>query len=166
MEIKFQDLTHDDEDLVIEFLVELYPTVSEAVLRKRFSTISSAGWHCTVVLVDGMPTALGGYWIQTRFWCGRYMYLDHFVTHKSQRSLGVGRALLDHLLQLARDENCETACFDSFIANERGQKFGHRAGFENVGLHFVLDLTKPTALPLASNTTKSAAPLWAGNRTF
>ena len=73
------------------------------------------------------------------------MYLDHFVTRESERSLGVGGALLDHLVQRARDQGCEIACFDSFVANERAQKWGRRAGFENVGLHFVLDLAEPTA---------------------
>jgi GNAT superfamily N-acetyltransferase len=145
VEIKFQDLAHEDEDLVVDFLGELYPALSETVLRTRFSTISAAGWQCVAALVDGVPAALGGYWINTRFWCGRYMYLDHFVTRGPQRSLGVGGALLDHLLQRARGQGCEIVCFDSFVANERGQKFGRRAGFENVGLHFVLDLAEPAA---------------------
>ena len=145
MEIKFQDLGREDEDLVISFLTELYPALPETVLRTRFNTISSAAWRSVVALVDGVPTAFAGYWIQTRFWCGRYMYLDHFVTRESQRSQGVGGALLDHILQRARDQGCEIACFDSFVANERGQKFGRRAGFENVGLHFVLDLANPAA---------------------
>jgi GNAT superfamily N-acetyltransferase len=154
MEIKFQDVGHESEDLVIDFLAELYPTLPETVLRTRFGTISSAGWRCVVALVDGTPTALGGYWINTRFWCGRYMYLDHFVTRESERSQGVGGALLDHLLQRARDQGCEIACFDSFVANEGGQKFGRRAGFENVGLHFVLDLAEsPAPLPTGNGAS-------------
>jgi GNAT superfamily N-acetyltransferase len=147
MEIEFRDMAREDEDLMIGFLVELYPTLSETVLRTRFSTISAAGWRCVVALIDGVPTALGGYWINTRFWCGRYMYLDHFVTRESERSLGVGSALVDHLVRRARDQGCEIVCFDSFVANEGAQKLGCRLGFENVGLHFVLDIAGP-AVPV------------------
>jgi GNAT superfamily N-acetyltransferase len=151
MEIKFQDLVRDDEDLVIDFLTELYPGTPETVLRARFDTISTAGWRCVAALVDGVPTALGGYWINTRFWCGRYMYLDHFLTRESERSLGVGSTLVDHLVQRARDQGCEIVCFDSFVGNEGAQKLGRRLGFENVGLHFVMDVAGPTCPVPAGN---------------
>jgi GNAT superfamily N-acetyltransferase len=122
---------------VLALLGEIYPAVPPNLLAARLAVIQGSGWRCAGGFLDGALVALSGFWVQTRFYCGRYLYIDHFVVTGRRRSQRIGAQLLDFLHALAVVEGCEQTCLDTFITNEAAQRFWQREGYTAVGRHFV-----------------------------
>lgn len=125
---------------VLGLLGEIYPAIPAQTLAERLETIERSGWRCAGVWQDGQLIALSGFWIQTRFYCGRYLYIDHFVVTAGCRSHRIGPLLLEFLNNLAVDAGCDLTCGDIFVTNERAQRYWRREGYQQVGVHF----TRPT----------------------
>lgn len=132
---------------ILELLGEIYPRLEPQTLSGRLAVIATSGWRCAGGFLDGRLVALTGFWVQTRFYCGRYLYIDHFVVTRRLRSLGLGEQLLSHMHAVAVAEECEQTCLDTFISNEAAQRFWRRAGYTEVGLHFVRPATRLPAHP-------------------
>ena len=137
---------------ILELLGEIYPRLEPRTLADRLDVIGPSGWRCAGGFVDGRLVALTGFWVQTRFYCGRYLYIDHFVVTARLRSLGLGEQLLSHMHDIAVAEGCEQTCLDTFIANEAAQRFWRREGYTEVGLHFVRPANTVPANPVPANT--------------
>ena len=67
---------------------------------------------------------------------GVQMYVDDLITDQTQRSQGVGKALLDHLQQLARNGGCEAFTLDSGTQRQQAHKFYFREGLVVNSFHF------------------------------
>jgi ribosomal protein S18 acetylase RimI-like enzyme len=80
---------------------------------------------------------LTGYWLNTRIYCGKYLYIDHFIIKPGNRSRGVGAQLLSYVRALADHYQCEQVCLDTFVSNSMAQSFWTRHGFSIVGFHYV-----------------------------
>src|SRR5438105_4805588 len=59
---------------------------------------------------------------------GVQLYVDDLVTDETQRSRGVGRALLAHLEQTARALGCRALTLDSGVQRQQAHKFYFREG--------------------------------------
>jgi GNAT superfamily N-acetyltransferase len=66
----------------------------------------------------------------------RKLYVDDLVTDAEHRSLGIGRALLDHLTERARLLDCPAVTLDSGVQRLDAHRFYRREGFEEDTLHF------------------------------
>lgn len=67
---------------------------------------------------------------------GVHMYVDDLVTDESQRSSGVGQALMSHLQRIARDAGCESYNLDSGLQRGRAHRFYFREGMVVGAFHF------------------------------
>ena len=67
---------------------------------------------------------------------GRQMYVDDLVTDQTRRSSGVGKALLDHLQRMARENQCVGFNLDSGMQRAQAHKFYFREGMIASALHF------------------------------
>jgi GNAT superfamily N-acetyltransferase len=126
---------------ILGLLGEIYPAVPQETLGDRFDVIENSGWRCAGVSVHGELIALSGFWVQTRFYCGRYLYVDHFVVTSARRLQQIGQRLLAFLHELAVAEGCELTCLDTFVTNTRAQDFWLREGYQWVGKHFTRPIT-------------------------
>lgn len=71
---------------------------------------------------------------------GRKMYVDDLVTDESARSAGVGRALLNHLKELARAGGCDFFTLDSGTQRHRAHAFYFREGMSVAAFAFRMRL--------------------------
>lgn len=128
---------------LIEPMLELfYPEVAIDTLRSRIDEISNLNWRCLGVFNEqGKLVALSGFWINTRLYCGKYLYVDHFIVNLQCRSQGIGTRLLECLKTIAHTHKCEQVCLDTFITNSSAQKFWFQQNFSIVGFHFTQSLT-------------------------
>ncbi len=69
-----------------------------------------------------------------------HMYVDDLVTDSRARSQGYGRALLEWLAQVARQNGCKQIDLDSGVQRLDAHRFYFREGFSNSSLHFVKKL--------------------------
>ena len=60
---------------------------------------------------------------------GRRFYVDDLVTDESERSSGVGRALMVYLQQVARERGCPGLDLESGTQRMRAHRFYFREGF-------------------------------------
>jgi len=124
----------------IDLLKTFYPTINPEILSERLSVISKLDWACIGIYADKKLVGLTGYWINTRLYCGKYLYIDHFIVDPQFRKHGIGEKLLRRVKEVAIEEVCNHVCLDTFISNSLAQKFWFKHGFSIVGFHFVNDL--------------------------
>lgn len=80
-------------------------------------------------LREGSPT------FGTKTWAA----VDDVYVTPDHRSLGVGRALLDHCKSWARDKGADGVSLQVAAANERARKFYKELGFREVSVYEVLE---------------------------
>jgi len=98
---------------------------------RQFACVSSKKDRCLGVV---------GLWFFPRVWCGLQADIDHFVVDKNARSQGVGKRLLDHCLNYAKQHGANLATLDTFVDNKDSHRFYFREGFTIWGYHFVKPL--------------------------
>ena len=109
---------------------------------KRIDAIYDLNWTCVGVFFEEKLVAISGYWINTRLYCGKYLYIDHFVVNEGLRSKGIGKQLLQYIRDIAKLEECDQVCLDTVIGNSSAQKFWFNDEFKIIGFHFVSTLQK------------------------
>jgi GNAT superfamily N-acetyltransferase len=132
-----RELRDDELESIVPILATMYENVPPELLRERLAEIRTTAWRCIGVFEGERIVGLAGCWVNTRFYCGRHLYVDHFYICPEHRSHGIGGMLVTHLKDLARAERCEIVCLDTFVANAGAQRMWFREGFEIVGFHFV-----------------------------
>lgn len=115
-------------------LVEKDYTAAIAELRQL------AGYRMVAAYVDGVPGAVAGFRISKSLAWGKYLYIDDLVTLPAQRSLGLGKYLMDYLLEHARQEGCERVDLDSGVQRFAAHRFYLRERMDIVYHHFSISL--------------------------
>ena len=67
---------------------------------------------------------------------GMKMYVDDLVTDETQRSTGVGNALMAHMQAIARKAGCENFILDSGTHRQQAHKFYFREGMVITSFNF------------------------------
>ena len=138
--ITFRQLFEADALSAVGLLAHLNPDCPVPVLRDRFATILRDHPHYRAIggfATDGKLLGFAGIWIATKIWCGKYLEVDNLVVHPSHRATGVGTAILRHLEDLARAEDCNLLVLDSYTCNHASHRLYHRLGYEIWGFHFI-----------------------------
>lgn len=135
--LTIRELRPDELHWTFALLSTFYPSLTKDVLLSRLEAITVLNWRCVGVFEGADLVGLSGYWLNTRIYCGKYLYIDHFIIEGGHRCRGVGAQLLDYLKTLARDQGCEQVCLDTFVTNSLAQSFWSRHGFGIVGFHYV-----------------------------
>ena len=123
----------------------IYATSSEAerTMRKFLADLTSSSLTFMLVAVveeeivgfvsgdlrEGSPT------FQYRTWAS----VDDIYVSPEYRSLGIGRALLQHVESWARDKGSNGISLQVAALNKRGRKFYEELGFREVSVYQVLE---------------------------
>ncbi len=113
---------------------------NEAVYVHMVQSMLGEGYHLVAAFQDGACRGVTGYRIETRLSRGKLMYVDDLVTDENARSGGVGKTLLDWLIQQARQMSCSCVNLDSATHRHGAHKFYLREGFRIGMFNFMLDL--------------------------
>ncbi|WP_207005346.1 GNAT family N-acetyltransferase [Trinickia mobilis] len=135
--VELRHLQVNEEKLLIPMLKKMYASVAEEDLASRYSVIANSAWRCVGAFCSGELIGMAGYWVNTRFYCGRYMYVDHFYIDQGFRREGLAPKFMQFLRDRAREDSCEQLCLDTFVSNQIAQKLWFKEGFSIVGFHFV-----------------------------
>lgn len=132
-----RELAADELHMTLALLSAFYPNLDKELLSQRLDTIALLNWRCVGVFDGADLVGLSGYWLNTRLYCGKYLYIDHFIVEGGRRGKGVGAQLLEYLKGLANEHGCGHVCLDTFVTNSAAQSFWTRHGFGIVGFHYV-----------------------------
>jgi GNAT superfamily N-acetyltransferase len=86
---------------------------------------------------NGVPAACMGFRRQERLVHGKVIYVDDLVTSATGRSRGYGKALLDWLEDLAKDEGFKAIDLDSGTQRVEAHRFYLRERFIISSFHFL-----------------------------
>lgn len=126
-----------------------YPVMNE--LRTHLMTVDDYeqqlgamrrdGYRLFAVVEDDRYVALAGVAIRTNFYYGRFLYVYDLITSDTERSKGHGKALLDHLEELARADGCQTIALSSGVQRADAHRFYEdKMGYERVSYVFKKEL--------------------------
>jgi GNAT superfamily N-acetyltransferase len=120
-------------DVMRQLRPHLSPHEYPSVVRRLMEV---QGYRLAAMAEDGQVRAVAGYRLMEMLYCGRFLYLDDFVTDERVRSRGYGRQLLDWLKATARNHGCRELHLDSRLHREAAHRFYEREGIEKTCYHF------------------------------
>lgn len=120
---------------------ELTPDISFDEYMKLLELMIPHNYR-QVVVYDGEKAAgVSGYWICAKIYSGKYIEIDNLVIAKEYRSQGIGKLLVDWILEEGRLRGCHTALLDAYVENFKAHKFYYREGFIARGFHYLKKLS-------------------------
>ena len=112
---------HLSEDQYFELLDEMIPR----------------GYRMYALREDGRLVAVAGVALLTNLYYGRYMWVYDLITRSDSRSHGYGRALLQHLEDIARAANCDIVALSSGLQRTDAHRFYQQhMGYERASYVF------------------------------
>jgi GNAT superfamily N-acetyltransferase len=114
---------------------QLRPHLPHDYLSKMRRVFADGARMCVAVRDDDV-VGVAVHRIHENTFDGVQMYVDDLVADEKRRSQGIGKALMDHLQQLARDAGCEKFNLDSGTQRQQAHRFYFREGMAITSFHF------------------------------
>ena len=108
----------------------------------RMKQVFTGGAEMAIATRDGRVLGIAVFRMQEKTFNGRDLYCDDLITDETQRSGGVGRAMMQHMEKLAAERGCDTFSLDSGCQRQQAHKFYFREGMAITAFHFVKPLEK------------------------
>lgn len=133
--------SQDDLILAFSLVQELNPSLTLEKYLVLFEEMKALG-NYELLLAYEKESLVGicGYWIASKFYCGRYLEIDNFIIDAAYRSHNYGSEFVSHIEEIARAENCDCIMLDAYLENKRGHAFYERNGYKARGYHFIKEL--------------------------
>ena len=136
--MEFVEVSPGDARLsdVYPVLHELRTELSEQAFQDLYEEGYGEGYRVVGLFDDGECRAAAGYHLSHGFMHGRFMYVDDLVTADAHRSKGYGRAMNEHLFEIARRHGCNTVQLDSGTQRKDAHRFYLRERYDITSFHF------------------------------
>jgi GNAT superfamily N-acetyltransferase len=162
--LAIRNATHSDAALMLDFIRRLaeYEREPNAViateadlLRDGFGTAPK--YRCVIAEWDGTPAGFAFFHYNYSTWRGQPgLYLEDLFVLPEMRGKGIGKALLQHLAQIALREQCYGLRWMVLEWNEPALKFYETLGAELLGEWETMLLRGPALEELASEHKKTS----------
>ncbi|MGQ0846723.1 MAG: GNAT family N-acetyltransferase [Sporichthyaceae bacterium] len=138
-----EDLAVEDPRLLsdaLPVLLELRPHLRPEDFVAIYAEGHPQGLRFTAGYSDGECVVVAGWRVIALTHHGRKLYVDDLVTSSAKRSLGAGKAMLEHLAEVARAAGCRVIDLDSGTHRLDAHRFYCRERMPIVAFHFSRDL--------------------------
>ena len=130
-----------DSNEILELIKELavFEKQPDAVILSEAELIKSAfsenPWvYIFVAKIDTKVVGMALYYYGFSTWKGRSLHLEDLIVNENYRKLGIGKALMNQVLQIAKTEKVERMSWEVLDWNEPAIKF-----YESLGAVFYKD---------------------------
>lgn len=130
MSFKIRELQPGEEGLAGAALLALRPHFGDTgAVARRAAEQRAEGYRLVAAIPDGAAEApaVAGFRIARNLAWGRHLYVDDLSTLPEARGHGYGAALMEWLIERAREEDCAELHLDSGVGPER--ESAHRLYF-------------------------------------
>jgi GNAT superfamily N-acetyltransferase len=121
---------------VLPVLQELRPHLTAESFAAIYAEGYPQGLRFLAAYDEGRCVGVAGWRLIALTFSGRKLYVDDLVTSESQRSRGVGRALLTELRKRAAEAGCAVLDLDSAVHRFDAHRFYFREGMHIASYHF------------------------------
>jgi GNAT superfamily N-acetyltransferase len=141
--VRLVDLDPGDPRLlpdVLPVLCELRPHLTPESFTAVYDEGHGQGLRFLAAYLDDECVGVAGWRIVVTTSHLRKLYVDDLVTTEARRSAGVGRALVDGLVERARSAGCHVLDLDSNVQRVDAHRFYEREGLDITAYHFTRSL--------------------------
>lgn len=129
--------TRDELRAGFEVMAELRDHLTEDDYFRLLDDMVPHGYRMFGARDGDRLVAVAGVALFTNFYYGRYMWVYDLVTRADSRSRGYGRALLEHLEDIARAANCDVVALSSGLQRTDAHRFYEdHMGYERASYTF------------------------------
>src|SRR5690349_16423156 len=96
---------------------QLNPTLTAEAYVSMLPEMLQHGYRQVGVFLGEQCVGLSGFWVSTKLYCGRYIEMDNVIVDAAHRSSGIGKILVDWIVEKGRVEKCRVAMLDVYAQN-------------------------------------------------
>ena len=119
-----------------EAISVLRPMLEREHFVSLIKDLQKEGYQLLYIQEEGITVAIAGYRIYTMLYCGKMLYLDDLSTLENFRGKGYASQLLNHLKEIALENNCVSFQLDSGPARTTAHKLYFKEDFTISAYHF------------------------------
>lgn len=134
--IRLRELAPTEMGLMYPLMKLNKPSLTKARFEHYLRDMLPYGYSAVAAFEGERMVGISGFWLRSRFWCGRQLDIDNFFVHPDYRKHGIGKKLVSWLEKRAIAEKCELIVLDTYADYFLAQRFYHREGFIATGSHF------------------------------
>jgi len=135
MQIKIAK-TGEDISKAWEAISLLRPHLQKEQYPLLMQEMFTSGYQLAYIEEDNKAVSVIGYRHLQFLFNGRHIYIDDLSTLEAYRGKGYASKLLDHVLQLAKEQNYEVVTLDSGCHRYDAHRLYMNKGFVIQGYHF------------------------------
>lgn len=126
----------------LDVMKALRPKLNEATIAGVLQGMMERGYHLNVIKDDQKAICAIGYRFTEHLAWGKVIYIDDLSTLPEARGKGYASRLLDHVIQFARHNNCNSVHLDSGLSATRydAHRLYLKRGFNITSHHFSMEL--------------------------
>lgn len=128
-----QDATTEEQiERCFPVMSQLRAGFSPESFVKQVKRQQEAGYVLTCLSQnpDDAILAVAGWRVRENLAMGPHLYVDDLVTSESRRGKGLGKTLLEHVVERGRQAGCSLALLDSGVQRFPAHRFYLREGFD------------------------------------
>lgn len=119
-----------------EAISVLRPMLEKEHFVSLIKDLQKEGYQLLYIQEEGITVAIAGYRIYTMLYCGKMLYLDDLSTLETHRGKGYASKLLNHLKEIALEQNCVSIQLDSGPSRTTAHKLYFKEDFTISAYHF------------------------------
>jgi GNAT superfamily N-acetyltransferase len=127
-------------DRCFPVMSQLRPNLIAAEFVGRVQAQQAEGYQLALLEHEGAVVSVAGFRIQNMLSSGKTFYVDDLVTDAAARSKGHGEAMIQWLIALAREADCNSFSLDSGTHRQEAHAFYLRHRLRITSFHFHLPL--------------------------
>ncbi len=129
---------NSDQEIMVTYPVmsQLRPHIAEEDYLALIREMEGQGGKLIAAKEDENVLGCAFFRRETRLFTGPMVYVDDLVSDGSQRSKGVGHALIDWLSEYCRKKGIKQLVLDSGVQRDQAHKFYFREGFTITSFNF------------------------------
>jgi GNAT superfamily N-acetyltransferase len=127
-------------DRCFPVMSQLRPNLIAKEFVSRVQAQQAEGYQLASLEHEGAVVSVAGFRVQNMLSSGKTFYVDDLVTDADARSKGHGEAMIQWLIALAREANCNSFSLDSGTHRQEAHAFYLRQRLRITSFHFHLPL--------------------------
>jgi GNAT superfamily N-acetyltransferase len=133
-------VTDEDINSCWEAMSLLRPMLKEKDFIGKIRDMQKEGYVLLYLLGNGKAVSIAGYRFLTMLHCGKMLYIDDLSTLEVFRGRGYASILLNHIYEIAKQENCQSVQLDSGHTRTKAHKLYYKENFTINSFHFAKQL--------------------------